>query len=923
MNRARVITLCSLASCMLVVGVVRTLPRRLEGARVPATEQVRAEIAADLGTGADAAGVDRWIGEHPEQYEQKVDARTATLKADLAFTADDGHEHAYLADYDSYFWLQQARNYLRNGTVCDETVEGVCRDRQAHAPVGREMLYANSLHTAAIVVLHKLIHPLAPGFPLSSTAFFVPVIVGMLGVIPAFFLGRRFGGLAGGVTAALVSGLSPALLIRTIGSDNDIWNVVLPLYVGWAGVEAFAADNDRRRFVCAIAAGIAVSVHAVAWSGWAVSYAIVLLGGLATLAVAATRSCIQRRGFSGWRDPTVRAIGAVLLVFVGVTALAVAVVNPSTGFLQVNIEMLSDSLGRFLPDTRRPYDAERDLWPEGFSAVAELLNLRRDNISLFTQNVPLLFGAFWGIALLGLGRRPWSRTHWAVLGLAFVFLGYASVDTSLGALAAGSLLFAPALLAVALALTQRRQDDDLERGALVLIVWLAIAYIFGTRANRFVMFFAPPVGIAAGILAGWLYRLVGNTLEARAGHSLAVAAGVVAVAAVLATPVYRGYVKARDFVPQMNDAWWQTFTTIRDTAPANAVINLWWHDGHWAKYIAERPVIADGASLRSHIPFWFTRALLADDEARTVGLLRMLDCGSDALPYPEGASGAYSKLRAAGLSTIAAQALVEELADKSRADAEQLLLRRGVSAAAVPGILEATHCVPPPMYVVLGEGLATTAGWGKGLWDFRRAYLAEHARHLPRDEALRQLTEELGYSAVEARRLYRAAQSLRGQAAIDRFIAPDLGFLTKTWVQCTTVGAAAPYVCPLASTVGGGKQVVDAFEYSRAVPGAGRLRIRHTDADARATYSYRTPGTIFVAGRSSFRRMTVPAATDPALAVLIDIPGNRILMAEPQLLASTFTKLMFLDGRYLEAFRQVNAIDAASGERVVTYRVSS
>src|SRR3989442_16013678 len=100
----------------------------------------------------------------------------------------------------------------------------------------------------------------------------------------------------------------------------------------------------------------------------------------------------------------------------------------------------------------------------------------------------------------------------------------------------------------------------------------------------------------------------------------------------------------------MNDAWWTTLESIRDDTPPDAIVNTWWDYGYWVKYVADRRVSADGGSLRTHIPHWVGRALLAADEGESVGLLRMLDCGSDATPEPEGRRGAFGALVASGRS---------------------------------------------------------------------------------------------------------------------------------------------------------------------------------------------------------------------------------------------------------------------------------
>jgi hypothetical protein len=62
------------------------------------------------------------------------------------------------------------------------------------------------------------------------------------------------------------------------------------------------------------------------------------------------------------------------------------------------------------------------------------------------------------------------------------------------------------------------------------------------------------------------------------------------------------------------------------------------------------------------------------------------------------------------------------------------------------------------------------------------------------------------------------------------------------------------------------------------------------------------------------------APADERLAVLVDVPGRRILVGPPHLVRSTFTQLVFLDGRTAPGFEKVDD-RAAGGERVLTWRV--
>lgn len=920
MQSSRSASILLLLACMCAVAFVRTLPRSLGGVAAPAVERVRTAIADELrGTSTDLvepAAIDRWIVEHPSEYAAKVDTEKAALTELLTFTGADGRLHPYLGDYDSYLWLRLARNELQTGNVCDEIVDGVCRDTLTHAPVGRNMIYDKSLHIDAIVALHRLITTFAPDFPLSSTSFFVPVVVGTLGVIPAFFVGRRFGGFPGAVAAALVTSLNPSFLTRSFGSDNDVWNVVVLLFSFWFIVEALAAEALRPRLVFTLLAAAAVGIHAAIWRGWLLSHVVVEAGILATLGYACLRSLVQQRDLRLWRDRRVQAVLTVAAVYFGAAAVTTWIGGSEPGFVQWHVLIAEDA---FLPEEEdREFNPE-GLWPKEFASVAEIRALHGGDVTLFTTNVPLLLLAFFGVTLAVLGPLPWRVQHWVVAAVGALAIGYAYSGATSDYRVAGWVLFAPIVLGALVALISPRQRDDLERGALVLVICLGAAFMLGPRASRFVMFFAVPVGVGAAILAGWMYRTLVELLQARAGAALATAAAVASVVALVAYPVYRGYVIGRDYLPPMDDAWWKVFADIKDASPTDAIVNLWWDEGHWAKYIGERRVIADGASLSSHILYWFTHAMLASDDARAAGILRMLACGSDATPFVEGSLGAYGKLRAAGLPVIEAHSTIEQLVAVDRSAAERLLTARGIAPDAVAGILESTHCTPPPLYVVLTDQLSKTAGWGAGLWDFRRAYVARRARKLPREEAMRELTQNVGYSNAEARQLLREASALDGDDRLNQFVSPELGFLTKTWITCTP-DAKGLSTCSLSSRVAGGKQTLDAFQYPLQSPAAGRLRIRQLDAAGASTYSFRTPGEVVIAGEDSFSTAKVPRATDPALAVLIDAPGRRMLMAESALLTSMFTRLAFLDGRGLTHFEKLGEYRSLN-QRLVSYRV--
>src|SRR5438093_1253704 len=213
----------------------------------------------------------------------------------LRYRGADGREHVYLGDFDSYLWVREARNVLRTGTTCDAVVAGECRDTYADAPVGAPMHYHRSFHVTAIVALHRVLDRLLPGIPLTVTAYWVPVVVGLLGVPPAVGIGWRLAGPLAGLIAAIAIGVNALFLQRSIGGDNDVWNVVLPLWAVWAAVEALEARRADRRLALAALAGGVVALHAATWSGWVLTGAVLAAGFGAAVLLSVSRALAGRQ----------------------------------------------------------------------------------------------------------------------------------------------------------------------------------------------------------------------------------------------------------------------------------------------------------------------------------------------------------------------------------------------------------------------------------------------------------------------------------------------------------------------------------------------------------------------------------------------------------------------------------------------------
>jgi asparagine N-glycosylation enzyme membrane subunit Stt3 len=412
------------------------------------------------------------------------------------YRGPDAREHVYLGDYDSYFWLRQARSYLRSGTVCDAVVDGECRDAHGGAPVGRLMPYDRSLHVAAIVALHRLVTVFSPAYPLDATAFWVPVLVGGLAVLPAFAIGAQLAGPMGGLVAAIVVGLDPMVLERTIGSDNDVWNVALPLLAVWAALGSISASSRSRRAAGAVLAGTFVGLHAAVWSGWVFTGVIVGVALLVLLGFAVVRAIVDRLRGSAIRAGRVRALVAALVMFAAVSGLAAAVAGAGGDLTSLPARVLH--LVAPSPEVTGP-----GIWPATLETVGELVRPGLWGIGGSVGGNLRFFIAWLGLLALVLPRRRWEWYHFALLATGNVLYYRLLVGETRDAGTLIGLMALPLALALAIAAVTNRLGRR-DAAAVPVVVWFLAALYQALEGYRFVLLLAPPLGIASGAAVGRL-----------------------------------------------------------------------------------------------------------------------------------------------------------------------------------------------------------------------------------------------------------------------------------------------------------------------------------------------------------------------------------------------------------------------------------
>lgn len=824
---------------------------------------------------------------------------------ELQYRAENGKEYPYPRGADSLSWARKARNLLRQGSVCGAfSPTGTCLDPLHHAPVGGEMPYASSLHIYAIAWLHRLLALFDPLLPIPASAFWLQVIIGTLAVIPAFYAGWLLGGPAGAILAPLVAGLDRTFLNRSLTGDNDVWNVELPLTAVAFALAALRPGAPRRAWAAGVGVGVSLGLHAAIWSGWPFATLVVVTGVLAAGVWAGVTALAAKRPIAA----ELRSYARVVL--------SAAVAMPLTLLLTLGPTQTRNTLIGSPPPvaTTTPSiaPAAPAVFPDGLRWITETQPTTLSGVVRAIGGPAMLF-----LAILGAMCSVAPRLEAAVVDFALpaVLAGCSTVALVFGP--SDKVVVAVALLfpfAIALAFRFRLGDGGGARRAdyaWIVATWFTGGMVLSLTGTRYVMLAAPAVGLAAAAGAG----VVHDRLRRLVKPSQALALAAVVSVAFVARPIQVGFHTANTALPTLNDAWWDSLVRLRQTSPPNSIVFSSWDTGYAIQYVAERATATDGASVLRRAPTWVARALLAATEREAVGLFRMLACGSDVAPDPEGGFGAYERLLAAGIDGVRAHATLIAIASLDREEAALKLTELGLETTQRQAILEATHCTPEPAYLVVSDRILGDIDLRyRGSWNVARAELFYRLRDRTDVEILSEMTTRLGYSAESAKTELARLRRLHTTQEIDAWIAPARPF-DALWVPCesTSDGRRSCSWKPRRQSNG---SLLEGFSYDPPAAELGTLRFTAPHSGKRIDIR---PQTTLAMGRTAWKVAKDDAATDDFAAV-VDTDAHRVLLGAPALIRSVFTRMLLLDGRYLQQLEKVDDRHVPR-ERVTTWRI--
>ena len=677
------------------------------------------EFAKALKEGSYAIKTGQYTGQ-TINIANEIKGSSQTLKQFWQYELN-GKQFVYMPDIDPYTYLRYARNYLETGQLGDEVKNGVQWDNHMTAPIGSPV--DKKIHPYVLAWMHKVISIFKPSYDLMQSANLFPIIFSALAVIPAFFIGRKLAGNVGGLFAAVMVAINPAFLARTTWghADTDAYNVMFPLFIAWFFLEALETKTLWKKIGLASLAGLATGLFSYAWGGWwyVFDFLLIAAGVYFVYLLVAHRRDIKKI------LPDLKSILMILIIFVVVTGIFTTLFVGFDKFMRAPFGPLSF--------TSIKVAAKDSLWPNVYMTVAEM------NAASFGQ----------------------------IVG-------------SVG----GKLLFIVALAGIALMLLKKDKDGkiDLKYFALLSVWFLATIYA-STKGIRFTLLLVPAFSLAFGTAFGKIYEYANKWGEKGLHLSKKIIAPVVILVFILLLlgPAKAWYKSTTNDIPIVNDAWWSTLTKINQESKPDAIINSWWDFGHHFKYIADRAVTFDGASQNKPMAHWIGKVLLTSDEKEAVGILRMLDCGSN---------NAFNELDKKIDDVSKSVKLLYDIVKLDKEEAENLLKDNGLTSDEAENVLRYTHCSPPEDYFITSDDMIGKAGvWGHfGSWNFDRADMWL-TRNEPKSDFVKDAMKNNNFSKEEAESLYEELQSITDEQEGNSWIAPWPNYASGI-VDCAKQGDA-------------------------------------------------------------------------------------------------------------------------------------
>lgn len=648
--------------------------------------------------------VNIWKKEGKKAINEAIKKKQKEFKSNW----QDESAQTFLLEIDSYHWFRLINNLVTNGRIGDKVLGNSQYDSFMLAPIG--MRLEPSLHKNLQVYLNYYIFKIVKIFRKNISpmhfVFYIPIFISSLVLILAFFFCLNISKNNINISsffAAMTLGLAPIFLNRSLAGwfDTDQYVVLFSLLSAWTFYLSLKYDlSVRMRLLFAATSGLSIGLFSFTWDGW-------------------------------WYIFDLMILAALLYI------LNIYLAKKDTEELNLDVPFISLSL----------FILSSVIFVGLFSGLAILKNC-------LTGIVNIAFAKGY------LQNQFWPNTFLTVDELRMV--GLSEVIRSIG----GCLVVSLALFYLVIAVFDKRYKDYKYRKFIFFLfsLWILIMSYVSIKARRFGLLLGVPVSISFGLFLGWALDFLSNTAN-RLIKIPRIKEILLAIFCGSFIFIFSGNAfLSRNAIPLMNKSWWNILNKIRIQTPGEAIINSWWDYGHWFKAIAQRRVIFDGATQNTAMAYWMGRAFLSDNEAEAVGILRMLNSGSNK---------AFEELEKLGIDKYKCLEILNEIILLKYKDADAALSKYIWQKEDREKVLEYTHS-PQAAYFIVEPSLLFKMRMISflGGWDFKKASIYQKFRESKKARFIEYITKVYKYKRDDALLLYDTLLFLNTEDALS-WISPE------------------------------------------------------------------------------------------------------------------------------------------------------
>ncbi|MBI5065275.1 hypothetical protein HZA97_03470 [Candidatus Woesearchaeota archaeon] len=650
-----------------------------------------------------------WLVANKEIHDEALKKDASNLKAFLSFN-DKKRSFPYPFDIDAFNYLVYARNYLDHRYLGDGfNRTGTSWDYLSLAPLGKNAVIQANLHPFVLARFYKFWSFFDSSVHIFYSSSYLPIIFVLFSLIFMFFLtdliGFDFYGVFFSVT---VLAIHQVILKKTFWGlfDTDIYVLFFPLLISFLFFKSFFLQGLKKYFLLMIMAFV-FFVFARAWVGWWFIFYLFFFSLILTV--------FYEYFFMKRKERAKESLFVLIFVvfsFILISSVFLYFGNSDFVFLEGSSNVYTSFFYNSL--IRPPFEMlgfkqfkptdvfSSNLWPNVYDTVKEL---KRNSLG---ESVKLL-------------------------GIGFIVLSFV-----------GMIFF----------LVQSSSDKTSSFLMTVFFSsWFVLSFYAGLKSVRFFFLLIPVLSILSGAGILFLKEKAHKILNRANFSNYFFMTFILLLTCFIFFPLVRAsYLisfgsESEVVFPRIDDAWWEALNYIKDNSQENAIVTTWWDFGHPIKFISERGTTFDGASQNSPLAYWVGRILLTSDEKEAVGILRMLDCGSDSV-----VELVQNKIKNMAKSVN----LLVEISKLDKEQARQVLIQKGFDDETTKNILDLTHCNPPQAFLILSSDMISKAyAWGHfGGWDFLKADLWFNYEDKTKKEITNYFVSEYDFSQENAEKFY-------------------------------------------------------------------------------------------------------------------------------------------------------------------------